>query len=261
LPVSAIAHYRVKKTDADDTLEEEEEDYTEVIANNLLVPNIELNTGCSPNHLPGLPPTVEAQVLSQRLLDLLHGSRVVGKEGLKIYYTPPPPDSQEEEEEGPQLKAYWCLYIDLVCISYGGNVFDAAWLAVYAALRDTLLPRGWWDADRREVICSAEVVEGRRLLLRGMPVPLSWGVFVPEVRVGGKGGGEMWVLCDLDAFEEECCLERGCVVVDVDENGRVEIMKLEKNGGARVGVKELKTLVGLAEKRWRVWENTLKAAG
>ena len=187
------------------------------------------------------------------------------KEGLKIYYTPPPPaHSQEEEEaqeEGPQLKAYWCLYIDLVCISYGGNLFDAAWLAVYAALRDTVLPRGWWDADRREVICSAEVVEGRGLKLRGMPVPLSWGVFVPELRVGGKKSGEeMWVLCDLDAFEEQCCLERGCVVVDVDEKGRVEIMKLEKSGGARVGGKDLMKLVGLAEKRWRVWENTLKAA-
>ena len=207
---------------------------------------------------------MEAQALSQRLLDLLHGSQTVDKEGLKIYYTPPPAHSQEEEEaqeEGPQLKAYWCLYIDLVCISYGGNLFDAAWLAVYAALRDTVLPRGWWDADRREVICSVEVVEGKRLKLRGMPVPLSWGVFVPELRVGAKKPREeMWVLCDLDAFEEECCLERGCVVVDVDDNGRVEIMKLEKSGGARVGGKELMKLVGLAEKRWRVWENTLKAA-
>ena len=268
LPVSDIAHYRIKKTEeAGDNSknsaafeQDEDEDYTEVVANNLLVPNIELNTGCSPNHLPGLPPSVEAQALSQRLLDLLHGSRVVGKEGLKVYYTLPP-DSEEELAKGPQLKAYWCLYIDLVCISYGGNVFDAAWLAVYAALRDTVLPRCWWDADRREVICSAEVVEGKGLRLQGMPVPLSWGVFVPELRVRGKAAEEMWVLCDMDAFEEECCLERGCVVVDMDKKGRVEIMKLEKNGGARIGVKELKTLVSLAEKRWRLWENTLKAAG
>lgn len=257
LPVSAIANYRVQRTD-DATLQEVPDDgYADVIANNLLVPNIELNTGCSPKYLPGVPPSVEAQSISQRLRDLLHGSQVVEKESLKIYYTPPP--DEEGVEPSPKLMAYWCLYIDLVCISYGGNVFDAAWLAICAALRDTVLPRGWWDADLREVRCSAERGEGRRLEMRGMPVALSWGVFVPEMRMGRKSAEEMWVLCDLDAFEEECCEEGGCVVVDMDGRGRVEMLKLEKNGGARVGVGELQMLLGLAEKRWKAWEKVLMA--
>lgn len=257
LPIDTIANYRVKKTD---DIPLAEDDYTEIIGNNLLVPNIELSTGCSPNHLPGVPPSVEAQSLSQRLLSLLHSSRVVRKEDLKIYYTLPPDAEQEELAKGPQLKAYWCLYIDLVCISYGGNVFDAAWLAVYAALRDTLLPRCWWDADRRLVFCSPEMGEARKLDLRGMPVPLSWAVFVPEFRTGKKVGmEEMWVLCDPDAFEEECCVEGGCLVIDMDTKGKAEILKLEKNGGARMGVQELKTLCELAEKRWKAWEKTLKA--
>lgn len=34
-------------------------------------------------------------------------------------------------------KAAWVLYIDVVCINYDGNAFDAAVLAVMAALRNS----------------------------------------------------------------------------------------------------------------------------
>jgi exosome complex component RRP43 len=34
-------------------------------------------------------------------------------------------------------KAVWALYIDVVCINYDGNAFDAAVLAVMAALRSS----------------------------------------------------------------------------------------------------------------------------
>jgi exosome complex component RRP43 len=256
LPVAEIANYRITKTD---DVSFNDEDYTEIIANNLLVPNIELSTGCSPNHLPGGPPSVEAQSLSQRLLGLLHTSRLVGKEDLKIYYTLPVDADEEERAKGPQLKAYWTLYIDILCISYGGNVFDAAWLALYAALRDAALPKAWWDVDLKQILCSAEVSEAKKLRLQGMPVPLSWSIFVPEVRTGKKAGQEeVWVLCDPDAFEEECCLEAGCVVVDVDSQGRTEILKLEKNGGGRIGGQELTSLFGLAEKRGKQWQQILK---
>ena len=257
LPVESIANYRVRKTDATPLEDGEEENYAEVIGNNLLVPNIELSTGCSPNHLPGGPPSVEAQSLSQRLLSLLHGSRVVRLEDLKIYYTLPADAEPEERAKGTQLKAYWVLYIDILCISYGGNIFDAAWLAVYAALRDTAVPRAWWDADLKQVLCSAERREAKTLRLRGMPVPLSWVVFVPEVRTRQKGSEDCWVLCDPDMFEEECCSEGGCMVVDKDGKRGLGILKLERNGGGRLGAEELKQLVVLAEERWKTWERTL----
>ena len=254
LPVDSIANYRVRSTDNPVS---ETDDYRDVIANNLLVPNIELSTGCSPKHLPGVPPSVEAQSLSQRLLGLLHTSRVVREEDLKIYYTLPADADPQELAKGPQLKAYWVLYIDVLCISYGGNIFDAAWLAVYAALRDTVLPQAWWDVDLKQVLCSAEIAEGRKLGLRGMPAPLSWVLFVPEVRTGDTGREEMWVLSDPDTFEEECCEEGGCVVVDLDAVGRVEILRLEKNGGGKMGSEGLRDLVGLAGERRKTWENIL----
>jgi exosome complex component RRP43 len=34
-------------------------------------------------------------------------------------------------------KAAWVLYVDLVCINYDGNAFDASVLAIMAALRDS----------------------------------------------------------------------------------------------------------------------------
>jgi len=36
-------------------------------------------------------------------------------------------------------KAAWAIYIDVVCINYDGNAYDAAVLAVMAALRNS----GW----------------------------------------------------------------------------------------------------------------------
>ena len=34
-------------------------------------------------------------------------------------------------------KAVWAIYIDVVCINFDGNAFDAAVLAVMAALRNS----------------------------------------------------------------------------------------------------------------------------
>jgi len=36
-------------------------------------------------------------------------------------------------------KAVWAIYIDVVCINYDGNAFDAAVLAVMAALKNSEL--------------------------------------------------------------------------------------------------------------------------
>ena len=34
-------------------------------------------------------------------------------------------------------RSVWCLYVDATCINYDGNVFDAALLAMVAALRNS----------------------------------------------------------------------------------------------------------------------------
>ena len=181
--------------------------------------------------------------MSQRLLSLLLTSRLVRLSDLEITYSPEEPASEEEGEA--QLKAYWTLYIDLICISHTGtgSVFDACWLAIYAALQDTLLPKPHWGIDEAAVFCDPDIQRSTKLRLRGTPTPLSFGVF------------EETVLVDLDAMEEECCTEQGCVVVDGDSG---DIVRVEKWGGGVVGGKELVHIVRLAGERCRAWKKVVE---
>lgn len=264
-------------------------DDSEIQRFNLLVPNLSLNTGCSPSIPPGAAPTPLAQSLSHQLLALLHSSRLVRSDDLRIWYQPPNLSDEDtamttEEGEGssnsgtaaePEIKAYWTLYIDVLMISLAGNPFDAAWAAVIAALRDTRLPKAWWDMDREMVLCSDSAGDSQKLRLRGMPVSNSFCVFeadpvgdwrrlIAEESSEEKGktsaskeeqnrNTKRWVLADPDAFEESLCQERACVVVDKNAQGGVKILKLEKNGGFHLGKEAIRELVGLAAERWEEW--------
>ncbi|KAK0309653.1 hypothetical protein LTR82_015005 [Friedmanniomyces endolithicus] len=92
----------------------------------LLVPNVELSTGCSPDHLPGNPPSTSAQALSYRVLSLMHTSNLIRPGDLSIQYMEPASDD-DLPDEGPKTvtKAFWTLYIDVMCIALDGNPFDA----------------------------------------------------------------------------------------------------------------------------------------
>ena len=258
--MSEIANYRIKQS-VSTSPTSIEQNYSEVADLHLLAPNIELSTGCSPYHLPGNPPSTEAQSLSQRLLSLLHTTQLVPVTDLQMYYDPPPevadPDEPEPERE---LKAYWTLYIDTLVISYGGGLFDAAWMAIYAALRDTILPKAWWDMDLSKMICSAEVSEASKLHLLSCPVPMSFGLFVPEKWMTRQANTTKWVLYDLDTFEEGCCSEQGTITIDKADSYSWNLVKIEKSGGGRVGMEEMKKLVGLAQRRWGDFDSVLQAA-
>ena len=228
----------------------------------LLVPNIELATGCSPAHLPGGPPSVLAQTLTQRILTLLHISNLVKMQGMRIWHRPPSLDDhtatergitvqEEGEDASVRVKAFWVLYIDVLFISLDGNAFDAAWLAILAALNSTKLPKAWWDADREMVLCSDAVTESVPLQLRGLPVPLSFGVFSGKGE-GSEEGGK-WLLCDLDGFEEGVVREVGTVVV----GGEGRVVRFEKSGGEGVGVRELRGLAEIAGRRREEWMGVL----
>ena len=244
LLVSDISSFRVSKsTIPSSTSNVSERDESELYLYNLLVPNIELATGCSPLHPANTAPSTEAQSISQRILSLLLTSKLIRLSDLEIYHTPDPDTLQEGDEKEPQLKAYWTLYIDMLCISYAGSgsVFDCAWLALYAALRDTILPKAMWDIDELAVFCSHDIKEASRLDLRGMPAPLSFGIFEGEL------------LIDLDNMEEECCQEKGSVTVDEDV-----ILRIEKFGGGAMSAKDITEVLTLAQTRWEEWKKVIQ---
>lgn len=247
----------------------------------LLVPNIELATGCSPCFLPGQPPSTLAQSLSTRVYSMLHSSHLVDSEQLRIYYTPEPlakcprsshSDSdedmeEEEEEEEPvaEVKGYWTLYIDIMFISLDGNAFDVAWGAVLAALSDTRLPNAYWDADQEMILCSDEISKSKKVALQGLPVASTYLVFNDKTKAGGivtydkeeKDRG-YWILADPDTFEEGLCDESVTVIVDCEDGkGETKILGISKDGGAAVGRAEMKELVVLAEERWRDWKGAI----
>ena len=269
--------------------EDDAEDANDTTAQDLglLVPNIELSTGCSPQHVPGNAPSAIAQSLTHRLRSLLYSSRLIRPSDLRIWSQPPATASDagameeegREEDAAPKVKAYWTLYIDILFIALDGGAFDAAWGATIAALRDTKLARAWWDADREMVLCSDRMNEARNLALRGLPVSVGAGIFAPgkvgaRRGIGGKravlrgfsqlgktaeeeeGGAEGWLLADMDAFEQELCEEEVTVVLDCS-SGKTRLLKIEKSGGIVAGMQEMMHVIRLAEERWAEWKKSL----
>jgi exosome complex component RRP43 len=227
----------------------------------LLVPNIELATGCSPAFLPGQPPSTLAQSLSTRIYSLLHSSKLVDGEDLRIWYQPPDlsdPDKMDEDDDEeapePEIKAFWTLYIDILFISLDGNSFDAAWAAVMSAMKDVRLPKAHWDADREMILCDDSVAESKKLNLRGFPVAVTALVFRAKEQAQARDK-RYWILVDPDTFEETLCDESVTVVVDCSK--KTKILGISKAGGTILGRDELKDIVSLAEQRSAELRNIL----
>ncbi|KAI9721254.1 MAG: hypothetical protein M1812_002415 [Candelaria pacifica] len=231
----------------------------EIAELDLLAPNIELSTGCSPAHLPGQPPSPLAQTLAQRILSLLHSSTLVKAEDLRIWHTPSliaDSDTAEGSLQEPEVKAFWCLYIDILFISLDGNPFDAAWAAVIAALRDTKLPYAWWDIDREMILCSDKLSQAKRLQLADMPMAATFAV-ITSGRNTGEQKSQAWILADPDTFEEELCREVISVVVQCSVGRNVRLKKIEKSGGGIIGKEEMSAIVAMAGERWEEWHSLI----
>ncbi|PVU88255.1 hypothetical protein BB559_005653 [Furculomyces boomerangus] len=83
-----------------------------------LVPNVKLTPMCSNKFAPG-PPGLLSQVVSDHIYRLFDES-VFPLDQLLI-------------EKGT---AVWCLYADIVCLNYDGNIFDASIIALMLALKN-----------------------------------------------------------------------------------------------------------------------------
>ncbi|KAG5936247.1 hypothetical protein E4U53_000261 [Claviceps sorghi] len=248
--VRDIANYRASN------LESELKDY------DLLVPNIELATGCAPQFLPGGPPSTLAQTLSTRVYSLLHASNLVQPGDLRIWHTRPserlaaPDDDMDEDDQDAGIQggesyvaAYWVLFIDIFFISFDGNPFDAAWAAMLAALRDTKLPQARYDPDREMIICTRE--DPRPLAITSMPVACTAVVFTGK-ETDRPSDGKFWLLVDPDRLEESLCDETITIVVDC-QGGSTRILSVSKHGGVILSSKLLRSegLINRAAERWK----------
>ena len=231
--------------------EDEETEGDEVESLRLLVPNVELSTGSTPNHIPGNAPSTFAQSLITRIRSLLHSTHLLRARDLRIMYTPATNPEDPEAAPETELKAYWVLYLDVFFISIDGNAFDAAWYSILAALKNTRLPHAYFDEEYEGILCSDDPSEARRLDLRGLPVPSTSAVFEGRGDGDRDEGGE-WVLSDPDAFEEGVCRETVTVTVD-----QKTIRRVEKSGGGVVGREMMGGLVKRSIDRWVAVEGVL----
>ncbi|KAJ7170658.1 ribosomal protein S5 domain 2-type protein [Mycena crocata] len=180
-----------------------------------LVPNIDLPALCSPKFKPG-PPSEEAQVLSDRLNEVL--ASIISLRSLVIHPS----------------KAVWVLYVDATCINYDGNVFDAALIAMVAALRNTVLSKATYNEETGLTACSRATTVPLQVLKT--PISMSFGVF------------DATLLADPTAFEEP--LLDTTISVVVDESGDlVSVVQLGPGTSASGAEDTLPICISAAQSR------------
>ncbi|KAM7436234.1 Exosome complex component RRP43 [Porites harrisoni] len=123
-----------------------------------IVPNVDLPPLCSSRFRPG-PPSEQAQVLSQFVADIISNCEPISLEDLCIL-------------EG---KLCWVLYVDIMCLSYDGNITDACLIAAVAALQNSRLHSVKIDEETQ----TPEPSEKKEvsLNLRQHPVASTFGIF------------------------------------------------------------------------------------
>lgn len=248
---------------------------TELRDYDLLVPNIELATGSSPQFLPGGPPTSLAQTLSTRIFSLLHSSKIVDPADLRIWdkrmadeVAQTEDEQMEDVEEAAEpdihapaediVVAYWVLYIDIFFISFDGNPFDAAWAATVAALRDAKIPVARYDSDRELVVCSRQTPP-RPLNITTMPIACTAAIFTGK-ETDRPTDGKFWLLADPDRLEESLCDESITIVVDCSKKGDTKLLSVSRHGGT-VLTPDLLTseeFMTWTSKRWNQFAQAIK---
>ncbi|XP_054611887.1 exosome complex component RRP43 [Dunckerocampus dactyliophorus] len=189
-----------------------------------IVPNVDLPPLCSSQFRPG-PPGEQAQAASQFMANVIESSEMLQTEDLCI-------------ERG---KLCWCLYCDMMCLDYDGNVLDACTLALLAALKNTRLPEVVINADT----CSPEVnlEKRRRLKIVKHPVAASFCVFDDSI-----------VITDPTAEEEQ--LSTSQLTVVTDEEGR--LCSMHKPGGTSLSGERLQEFINRATARQKEIQKLIK---
>lgn len=127
-----------------------------------LVPNVDFSPVCSPFYRPG-PPSDEAQVYSQSLADAVNNARCIDLQDLCI----------------SPGKLVWALYCDLVCLDHDGCVFDAAVIALVAALHTVKLPAIQYNADTGET--DTDLTRFFPLSVHCVPVTTSFAMITDRI--------------------------------------------------------------------------------
>ncbi|KAK6333591.1 hypothetical protein TWF718_011397 [Orbilia javanica] len=213
----------------------------------LIVTNVELSTGCSKKYPLG-PPGGLAQTLSDQLHELVNVTKLVSLDSLRIY------DREDYSDVTPnaKIKGYWSLYIDVLCISLDGNILDAAWYAIVAALKSSRLPLASWNQTEERVFCDSSLYHPLSLR-RSLPFTTTFAL-ISLPHSDDNGGGTTVLLNDPDSYEEDEACEFLTILSTTDfeivegelsrsplAGLRTRVEKIEKRGGCKIGLRQIES--------------------
>jgi len=228
-----------------------------------VVPNMELGPLCHPQFKPG-PPSEMAQTVSQFVYQALKNSAFLDPKDLCV----------------EKAKLVWAVYVDLVCLNFGGNVLDVALKAAVAALRNTTMPKvqvvrssGGRKADndddeeddgQEEKEIEVDLIGPRKCLPLSQRPPLSCTIAVFD---------QDKLLVDPTEDEEKLSSGTITVAVQLPSEGvdagneadsvaesKVEICHFDKPGGAAISRETVQKCCLLAKKQARQIKKLIDAA-
>jgi exosome complex component RRP43 len=183
--------------------EEEEQQYgLGSVDRKRLIIGVELSPMASARFKSG-PPGEESQVLTSQLTGILENCPPLNRSSLVI----------------AKGISTWCLYVDLVCLSFDGNAVDAALLAINGALQDTRLPQAALDEETNQIICSPDPSKRHSLFLTACPLSCSFGV------VEGT-----YLLSDPDAFESSLVTSTIRITIEANRASEDDIVNVHCTG-------------------------------
>ncbi|KAI9199580.1 ribosomal protein S5 domain 2-type protein [Polychytrium aggregatum] len=180
-----------------------------------LVPNIDLPPLCSAHFKSG-PPGEATQTMSELLNKITTSSKMFDLKTLCI----------------APGNAVWVLYADIACINYDGNVFDAALVALLAALENVRLPKATWNEEEGSVQSSEKCTVA--LTLQRRPTSTTFGIFDGETLL-------------VDPTDDEEMLLSSTVTVALDEAG--VLCGIRKPGGSALPLAVLQRCIEIARMR------------
>lgn len=131
---------------------------------------------------------------------------------------------------GPDESFRWILYVDILILEVGGNLFDAVSMAVKAALHSTIVPRikvTAMDGGQPELELTDDPLDGVRLDVSKSPI------LVTLCRIGNH--------CVVDPTPEEEACSTASLVMGVTPKGQVTAVR--KMGAGAFNVDSLNRAV------------------
>ena len=128
-------------------------------------------------------------------------------------------------------KAVWKLCLDLTCLNYEGNLYDAALLAAIVALKDLTLPVPITREGFSDILISEE--RTRKLEIQHMPFSLTFGIF------------DDVIISDL-SFEEEQLVSTN---ISIAKNSLGQLCSVYKPGGISISGPQLRECLNLCSQR------------